>query len=160
VVISDTVFEGCDTTDEFPAPAGSITVAGRPGPPEADVDSIGKGTSMEAPFVWFDLAVAGGDEVGKFYQDLLGWQLGPGAGDYHGWFTTADGQPWAGIRPAGAQGVGWVPYVVVGDLDASTERAVGLGGRVVQPRTEGPAGTSVLVADPGGAVVALFVPAG
>jgi len=115
---------------------------------------------MEAPFIWFDLAVADGDQVGTFYQDLLGWKLGPGAGDYHGWITGAEGQPWAGIRPTGAsEGRGWVPYVVVDDLDAAAERAVALGGRVVQPRTEGPAGTSVLVADPGDAVVALFVPA-
>jgi predicted enzyme related to lactoylglutathione lyase len=119
---------------------------------------------MEAPFIWFDLAVADGDgdQVGTFYQDLLGWRLGQGAGDDDGWITGAEGQPWAGIRPAVARGAGgWVPYVVVDDLDTAAERAVALGGRVVQPRTEGPAGTSVLVADPGGgAVVALFVPAG
>lgn len=116
---------------------------------------------MEAPFVWFDLAVSGGDEVGKFYQDLFGWELGPGAGDYQGWFTGADGRPWAGVRAPGTQGAGgWMPYVVVEDLDTAAERAVALGGRVVQGRTEGPAGASVLVADPGGAVVALFVHAG
>jgi predicted enzyme related to lactoylglutathione lyase len=80
---------------------------------------------MEAPFVWFDLAVAGGDEVGKFYQDLFGWQLGPAAGDYDSWFTAAGGQPWAGTRPLGAHGsAGWVPYVPVEDLDAAAERAV------------------------------------
>jgi predicted enzyme related to lactoylglutathione lyase len=64
-------------------------------------------------------------------------------------------QPWAGIVP-GDTGR-WVPYVVVDDLDSAT-RATALGGTVVRARTVGPAGTSVLVADPGGAVVALFTP--
>jgi hypothetical protein len=57
--------------------------------------------SMSAPFVWFDLNTTttttdgGGGEVGEFYRDLFGWTLGPGAGDYAGWFTDG-GQPWAG----------------------------------------------------------------
>jgi len=38
-------------------------------------------------------------------------------------------------------------------------RAGELGGSIVQDKTVGPAGTSVTVADPGGALVALFTPA-
>jgi predicted enzyme related to lactoylglutathione lyase len=115
--------------------------------------------SMSAPFVWFDLTAADGSGVGEFYQGLFGWTVGPGAGEYAGWFTDG-GQPWAGVVAAGAVPAGrWVPYVVVDDLDAATKQAVALGGRVVRPATAGPAGTSVLVADPGEALVALFVPA-
>jgi predicted enzyme related to lactoylglutathione lyase len=51
------------------------------------------------------------------------------------------------------------PYVVVDDLDTAAKRATTLGGSIVQDRTTGPAGTSVLVTDPGGAVIALFTPA-
>ena len=54
----------------------------------------------------------------------------------------------------------WVPYVVVDDLDAAAKQAVALGGRVVRDKTKGPGGTSVVVADPGDGLVALFVPAG
>jgi predicted enzyme related to lactoylglutathione lyase len=56
---------------------------------------------MGAPFVWFDLTVDDGGKVGEFYQGLFGWPVGPGAGDYTGWFTDG-GRPWAGTIPAGA----------------------------------------------------------
>jgi predicted enzyme related to lactoylglutathione lyase len=39
------------------------------------------------------------------------------------------------------------------------KRAVDLGGQVVRAEQVGPGGTSVLIADPDGAQVALFVPA-
>jgi predicted enzyme related to lactoylglutathione lyase len=121
-----------------------------------------KETLMGAPFVWFDLTAAGDGDgtVGEFYRGLFGWTVGPGAGDYQRWFTEG-GQPWAGVVAAGPVPAGrWVPYVVVDDLDAATKRAVALGGRVVRDRTAGPAGASVLVADPNDGLVALFVPAG
>ncbi len=119
---------------------------------------------MGAPFVWFDLTGTDGGRLGEFYQGLFGWQVAAGAGDYTGWFTDG-GQPWAGVVPAhavsGPVPAGrWVPYVVVDDLDAATKRAVALGGRVVQDAATGPAGTSVVVADPDDGLVALFVPAG
>src|SRR5206468_1377644 len=83
----------------------------------------------------------------------------PAAGDYQGWMTDGK-QPWAGITPAGAAPAGrWVPYVMVDDLDAAAKQAVALGATVVQDKTVGPGGTSVTVADPGGALVALFTPA-
>jgi predicted enzyme related to lactoylglutathione lyase len=113
-------------------------------------------TPMAAPFVWFDLTTANGEDVRAFYVDLFGWTVAPGMGDYHDFMTDGE-QPWAGIA-AGDAGR-WVPYVVVDDLDSATKQATALGGTVVRPRTTGPAGSSVLVADPGGAVVALFTPA-
>ena len=111
---------------------------------------------MPAPFVWFDLTTAHGEDVRAFYTDLFGWSIGPGMGDYLGWMTDGD-QPWAGIATGDAGR--WVPYVVVDDLDSATKQAKALGGTVVRDKTSGPAGTSVFVADPGGAVVALFAPA-
>ena len=115
---------------------------------------------MGAPFVWFDLTADDGERVGDFYRGLFGWPMGQGAGDYAGWFTD-DGQPWAGVVAGAAVPAGrWVPYVVVADLDVATKQAVALGGRVVRDSSTGPAGTSVLVADPGDGLVALFVPAG
>ena len=43
---------------------------------------------MDAPFVWFDLTAANGGTVGKFYAELFGWTVGPGAGGYEGWITA------------------------------------------------------------------------
>jgi uncharacterized protein len=115
---------------------------------------------MGAPFVWFDLTTSGdGDGVDDFYAQLFGWTIGPGMGDYQGFVTDGE-QPWAGILPADAASAGrWIPYVVVDDLDAAAKQAVALGGGVVRDRTVGPAGTSIVVTDPGGAAVALFTPA-
>ena len=117
---------------------------------------------MAAPFVWFDLTTTSGgdDDVRDFYTRLFGWTVGPGMGDYQG-FVTAGEQPWAGMLPAGAASAGrWIPYVVVDDLDAAAKQAIGLGGSIVRDKTVGPAGASIVVADPGGAAVALFTPAG
>jgi predicted enzyme related to lactoylglutathione lyase len=48
---------------------------------------------------------------------------------------------------------------VVDDLDAAAKQAIGLGGSIVRDKTVGPAGTAIVVTDPGGAAVALFTPA-
>ena len=40
---------------------------------------------MGAPFVWFDLTVAGGAKAAGFYQGLFGWETGPGAAGYQDW---------------------------------------------------------------------------
>jgi predicted enzyme related to lactoylglutathione lyase len=114
---------------------------------------------MGAPFVWFDLTVADGQQVAGFYQGLFGWEAGPGPGGYQDWLLDG-GQPWAGTVAGGAVPAGrWVPYVPVDDLDAAVTKAVELGGTVVRDKVTGPAGTSVTVSDPGGALVALFAPA-
>jgi predicted enzyme related to lactoylglutathione lyase len=114
---------------------------------------------MGAPFVWFDLTVADGVKAAGFYQGLFGWETRPGAGDYLDWLLDG-GQPWAGTWPAGAVPAGcWIPYVTVEDLDAAATKAVDLGGTVIRDKVTGPAGKSVIVADPGGALVALFTPA-
>jgi predicted enzyme related to lactoylglutathione lyase len=70
------------------------------------------------------------------------------------------GQPWAGTVPAGAVPAGhWIPYVAVDNLGAAVSNAVDLGGTVIRDKATGPAGNSVIVADPGGALIALFTPA-
>lgn len=115
---------------------------------------------MTTPFVWFDLTVTQEDgQVAGFYRDLFGWTDGPGMGGYESWFV--DGQrPWAGVSVDAERAGRWVPYAPVDDLAGAVRRAVELGGRVVRAEQVGPGGTSVLVADPAGALVALFVPAG
>jgi predicted enzyme related to lactoylglutathione lyase len=114
---------------------------------------------MGGPFVWFDLtAVGDADRVRSFYTELFRWTASPAAGDYQSWFTATD-QPWAGVLTAARDTAGrWIPYVMVDDPDAAAERALALGGSVVREKTTGPAGAAVLVADPGGAIIALFTP--
>lgn len=118
---------------------------------------------MPAPFVWFDLAVSdNADEVCRFYAALFDWTTAPAtdAAPYQAWLADGE-QPWAGVLLAESATVGhWVPYVVVDDVDAAAKRAESLGATIVRDRTDGPAGTSVAIADPAGAVIALFQPSG
>jgi hypothetical protein len=109
--------------------------------------------------MWFDLSTADTGKAREFYSAMFGWAVAPagGAGHYQAWIT--DGQePWAGVVQADAAAGQWLPYVVVEDLDEAAGRAVSLGATVVAGATAGPAGTSVTIADPGGAQLALFKP--
>ena len=117
---------------------------------------------MGASFVWYDVTATPGDAdaVREFYGTLLGWTITPDTnpGPYNGWVTNGD-QPWASVIEAGDATAGrWVPYVQVDDLDVAVEKATSLGATVVAGKSEGPAGTAVTIADPGGAVVALWTP--
>jgi hypothetical protein len=107
---------------------------------------------MAAPFVWLDIA---GEAA--LYRDLLAGNVGPGIGDYEAWITDGQ-QHWAGVIRADGPPA-WEPYVPVANFDAAVEHGVALGGRVPRTKQEGPACSSVLVADPAGAVMALFVAA-
>jgi predicted enzyme related to lactoylglutathione lyase len=110
--------------------------------------------------MWFDLSAADSGQAREFYSAMFGWAVAPAenAGPYQAWITDGQ-QPWAGIVPAGtAASAGWLPYVVVDDLDEAAKRAVSLGATVVAGPADGPAGKSVTIADPGGAWLALFKP--
>ena len=109
--------------------------------------------------MWFDLAVADAGQAREFYRALFGWAVAPAAdaGPYQAWITGGE-QPWAGIVRADTEGGGWLPYVIVEDLDEAAKHAVSLGATVIAGAADGPAGTSVTIADPGGAKIALFQP--
>ena len=52
----------------------------------------------------------------------------------------------------------WVPFVNIEDLDATVAQAEDAGGKVVIPRSIGPAGEYTTVAAPARALVAFWVP--
>jgi predicted enzyme related to lactoylglutathione lyase len=114
---------------------------------------------MAGQFMWFDLGATDAGQAREFYRALFGWAVAPAAdaGPYQAWITDGE-QPWAGIVHADTEGGGWLPYVMVEDLDEAAERAVSLGATVIAGAADGPAGTSVTIADPGGARLALFKP--
>lgn len=115
---------------------------------------------MPGKFVWFDLCAKDTAAAGRFYAELPEWPIAAAedAGPYRSWVMDGD-QPWAGVLQADGETAGqWVPYVQVDDLDAATEKATSLGATIVQDKSEGPAGTAVTIADPGGALVVLWVP--
>lgn len=67
-----------------------------------------------------------------------------------------EAQPRASLVSNGSEGVGWFPHVQIEDLAAATRGGKKLGATALDPRTDGPAGTSVLILEPGGAVFAWF----
>jgi predicted enzyme related to lactoylglutathione lyase len=77
--------------------------------------------------MWSDLGAADAGQAREFYSALFGWAVAPAgdAGPYQAWITDGQ-QPWAGITQAGpADGAGWLPYVVVEDLDEAARRHPG-----------------------------------
>lgn len=115
---------------------------------------------MPGQFIWFDLNAGDVGQAREFYTALFGWAVAPAgdAGSYQAWITDGQ-QPWAGIVPAGEGALaGWLPYILVDDLDEAARRAASLGATVISGPSSGPAGMSVTIADPGGARLALFKP--
>ena len=118
---------------------------------------------MPNGFMWFDVTAAGEDvdRVRDFYAALFDGPVGPDDGDgpYAAWMMDGE-RPWAAVvRSDGDSGTGrWLPYVHVDDLGAAVDRAVEAGATVVAGPTDGPAGTAVTIADPGGAQLALWIP--
>jgi uncharacterized protein len=54
----------------------------------------------------------------------------------------------------------WLPYVEVTDVVETTEQALALGGSLLLPAREGPAGWRSIVATPAGGEIALWQPKG
>jgi uncharacterized protein len=107
---------------------------------------------------WSDLSTRDPEAAGAFYTELFGWEFrqivptywGIGMGPYLiGGMRTMDEDP-----PEAP--TAWMPYFVVGDLDAAEGEVARLGGRVVVPIRAVPAGRFLVASDPQGAVVGLL----
>jgi hypothetical protein len=116
--------------------------------------------------MWRDLTVADAARVRNFYEGVAGWRAEPvdmgGYSDFS-MFAAGSPEPVAGIchsrGPNADLPAQWLMYITVENLDRSIERCTALGGRVVAgPRSMGGARYCV-IADPAGAVCALFQPA-
>jgi len=110
---------------------------------------------------WADLSTADADGAAQFYKAVVGWQIDPGK-DNSGYLHIKNGEQFiGGIPPAAYRNPNvpphWLSYFLVANCDASTSQAKELGANVYVPPTsmEGVGRWSV-VADPQGAVFALF----
>jgi len=119
-------------------------------------------------FVWFDLMTedpAGGQD---FYTQLIGWGTEVWDGGEEPYTMWKNGEtPIGGVTqlPNEAKQDGapshWLGYVAVPDTDASVAEAKSLGGSVhVEPMEIPTVGRFAVLADPQGAVFAVFTPAG
>jgi predicted enzyme related to lactoylglutathione lyase len=109
--------------------------------------------------VWYELMTTDQDAAGRFYADVLKWQVeqsstapngyriisGPG-GRLGGSMPLPPGAAQMGMKP------NWVFYVSVADADAAAARVAAAGGAIHMPGTDIPGtGRFAFVADPQGA---------
>jgi uncharacterized protein len=119
-------------------------------------------TGEDGAFCWADLNTPDPQRAGKFYSTLLGWKLEKGANDPSGYAHIRNGDKHiGGIPPAEYLPKGnpahWLIYFHVADVEASTDKAKQMGGKVYMPPQKMPdVGTWSVVADPQGASFALF----
>lgn len=112
---------------------------------------------------WHDLTVEAPGELTDFYEKVCGWKAsGHPVDDYEDFVLTpaAGGEPVGGLCHARGGNTGipaqWLMYVVVPDLVQALATVVAEGGQVlVDPRPAG-GGTMGVVADPSGAIFALY----
>lgn len=112
-------------------------------------------------FAWQELQSADPAKARAFYEGLLGWTTTTYPmpfGDYLV-FSAGDAQL-GGAMARGEDGcpafTSWLPYVLVDDVDAAAEKAVRLGGAVLEAAHDIPGvGRAATVAGPEGAALAI-----
>jgi predicted enzyme related to lactoylglutathione lyase len=123
--------------------------------PEAKVGSVG----------WCDLTVPDAEKLRDFYAGVVGWtSQDVDMGVYSDFSMVPPGADEAVAGICHARGTNanlppqWLIYIVVEDLERSTNRCTELGGEVIDgPRSLG-RGRFCVVQDPAGAVCALYQP--
>lgn len=117
-------------------------------------------------YCWADLQTRDRDAGIRFYSALLGWEFLPGKDkDPNGYLHIRNGEQFIGGLPEQRTmpphvPAHWLPYIQTTDCAGLTERAKELGANILVPpmTIEGQLHFSV-IADPQGAVFALFQPA-
>jgi len=116
-------------------------------------------------FVWHEHGSSDRKAAKSFYTKLLGWSIDvwkPGEMDYP--MISANGQTHGGFNSIDpAQGIPshWLGHVLVESVDETVARAERLGGRVLMGPIDMPeVGRFAIIADPQGAVLSAYQPAG
>jgi len=138
----------------FQDTTGAFVAAWQPG------EHIGAQLVNEAgAFIWSELTTADLAKSKAFYSEVFGWDWG-GAEEYAE--AQVGGRTIAGVAPRRPEMPAevpdnWLVYFGASDVDADTKKAVELGATVVVEPTDIPGtGRFAVLADPQGAVFALF----
>jgi predicted enzyme related to lactoylglutathione lyase len=121
---------------------------------------VKKEVAMANPFVHIELHTQDPEKAKKFYSKLFDWTLEEYPDMNYTIIKVGEGtgggimkSPMPDAMPQ------WVPYVLVGDVAVSTEKAKSLGATVLTDVTEIPdMGWFSMVLDPTGAAFALWKP--
>jgi uncharacterized protein len=115
---------------------------------------------MGAAIVHFEIMGGRGNELEKFYSELLGWKINSGNPMKYGVVDTEGGAHGinGGVGPANNGNRRVSVYAEVSDLQATLDRAEKLGGKMILPPTEVPGGPKLaMFADPAGNVTGLLL---
>ena len=119
---------------------------------------------MANPFVHIELNTTNTAKAKEFYGQLFGWKLSDmPMGDMTYTMIDVGGGTGGGITRQNMPNApsGWVPYVQVDNLKASTEKARSLGAKILmENEPAGEMGTLSVFQDPTGAVIGLWQPKG
>ena len=117
---------------------------------------------MANPFVHVELNTPDTGKAKKFYQKLFDWQLedtpNPVVPNETYTVVKVGNGTGGGIMQQVPNGpAGWMPYVAVDDIDAATQKAKSLGGKVMKDVTEIKGmGWFSIIQDPTGGVLGLW----
>lgn len=112
---------------------------------------------MPNPVVHFEVMGKDAAKTQKFYADLFDWKVDASNPMNYGVVEAQDGSGIGGGVGATPDGQTYVTvYVQVDDIDATLEKAGGLGATVVMPKMDVPGGPTIgLFTDPDGNLVGL-----
>ncbi len=123
---------------------------------------------MASKFVWYELMTSDAPAAESFYRDVVGWSArDSGMPNIRYTLLSVGETPVAGLMQfppepvQGQGGPGWLGYIDVENVDATLAQAQKLGAKVHHAATDIPGvGRFAVLADPQGAVFALFRPNG
>jgi uncharacterized protein len=110
-------------------------------------------------FTWSELVTPGIETATEFYGELFGWTATAfeGMSIPYSTLATSDGHTIGGLRPATeAEPPHWLVYFGCGAIEATAARVEELGGRSLSGPHDIGVGKLATVADPQGAVFALY----
>ena len=118
--------------------------------------------NVHGTLCWADLSTPDPDRAKAFYSGLLGWQFTVGEKDTSGYLHIKNGEHFiGGVPPAACCQPGvpphWLAYFQVDDVDVSANKAKEMGATLLMPpMTMEGVGRWSVIADPQGAVFAIF----
>jgi uncharacterized protein len=115
---------------------------------------------MANPFVHVELHTHDPEKARKFYSALFDWKLEDVPGMDYTLVNVGEGTGGGMMKSPMPDAIPqWVPYVLVENIEASTEKARSLGAKVLSDVTEVPdMGRFTMLLDPTGAAFALWEP--
>lgn len=120
-------------------------------------------SGVDGTLCWADLMTTDSARARQFYAELFGWEISTAPNDPSGYLHLKNGETFiGGIPPVGPQkGVPshWLLYFLASDCDGAAAKATAAGAKIFYgPATMEGVGRWAVVADPQGAVFAIFQP--